>query len=57
MIHSVRFTAVLDTNVIVTNNIKDFPPSYLQSFGVDIKTARMLRRMTGLYSISAVTGW
>lgn len=41
MIHSVRFTVVLDTNanLIVTNNIKDFPEACLQSFGLSAKTA------------------
>lgn len=28
-----------NANVIVTNNIKDFPPDYLQSFGLNAKTA------------------
>lgn len=28
-----------NANLIVTNNIKDFPEAYLQSFGIDVKTA------------------
>lgn len=28
-----------NANIIVTNNIKDFPPSYLQSFGLKATTA------------------
>ena len=28
-----------NANVIVTNNLKDFPLDYLQSFGVDVKSA------------------
>jgi predicted nucleic acid-binding protein len=28
-----------NANLIVTNNIKDFPPDYLQSFGLSAKTA------------------
>lgn len=63
MIHSVQFTAMLDTNVIypdlpdekdchvlaaaikananviVTNNVKDFPEEYLASFDLKVKTA------------------
>lgn len=28
-----------NANVIVTNNVKDFPEEYLQSFGLNVKTA------------------
>jgi predicted nucleic acid-binding protein len=28
-----------NANVIVTNNLKDFPQDYLQSFGIDVKSA------------------
>jgi hypothetical protein len=28
-----------NANLIVTNNIKDFPQEYLQSFGLNVKTA------------------
>lgn len=28
-----------NANVIVTNNLKDFPADYLQSFGIDVKSA------------------
>jgi DNA-binding response OmpR family regulator len=28
-----------NANVIVTNNIKDFPEAYLQSYGLSVKTA------------------
>ncbi len=45
MIHSVKFKCVLDTNVIyktnadliITNNLKDFPRKYLASFGLKAK--------------------
>lgn len=37
--HVLAASIKCNANVIVTNNTKDFPPSYLQSFDVDVKAA------------------
>jgi predicted nucleic acid-binding protein len=37
--HVVAAAIKVNANVIVTNNLKDFPEEYLQSFGLNVKSA------------------
>ena len=37
--HVVAAAVKVNANVIVTNNLKDFPDAYLQSFGLSVKSA------------------